>query len=202
MKRSGFALFGIALLALFAAVVFWQTPGLAGSKLTKPEIERYLGAIGKVPFPPEEKRDVLARVRAWAEADDGRPVYMLNLMRYFDHVRSFPGAPTTGTPRMPTPTTRRATAPMLMKRGGYPILSGSTSKVKDGQGPESNLMVYRPDLDNWDRVLVVRYPGRRTFLQLVTSPEYLKVESDNASHPVERVPAPRDAPPERSGAAR
>ena len=36
-------------------------------------------------------------------------------------------------------------------------------------------MVYRPDLDNWDRVLVVRYPGRRTFLELLTNPEYLKV---------------------------
>jgi len=36
-------------------------------------------------------------------------------------------------------------------------------------------MVYRPDLDNWDRVLVVRYPGRRTFLKLITNPEYIKV---------------------------
>jgi hypothetical protein len=36
-------------------------------------------------------------------------------------------------------------------------------------------MVYSPDLDNWDRILVVRYPGRRAFLELVTSPEYLKV---------------------------
>ena len=36
-------------------------------------------------------------------------------------------------------------------------------------------MVYKSELDNWDRVLVVRYPGRRTFLELVTNPDYLKV---------------------------
>ena len=36
-------------------------------------------------------------------------------------------------------------------------------------------MVYRPDLDNWDCVIVVRYPGRRTFPDLVASPGYLKV---------------------------
>jgi len=192
-------LLGLTSVGAVAGVSAWQST----RRLSQADVDRYIGILEReVPAELADREEFISRLRAWAENDDGRPVYMLNLMRYFDHVRSFPGAPTTGTPRMPTPTTRRATAPMLMKRGGYPILSGSTSKVKDGQGPESNLMVYRPDLDNWDRVLVVRYPGRRTFLQLVTSPEYLKVESDNASHPVERVPAPRDAPPERSGAAR
>jgi hypothetical protein len=44
-----------------------------------------------------------------------------------------------------------------------------------GQDRESNLMVYRPDLDNRDRVIVVRYPGRGTFGDLVASPGYLKV---------------------------
>ena len=36
-------------------------------------------------------------------------------------------------------------------------------------------MVYRPDLDNRDRVIVVRYLGRRTVSDLVASPGYLKV---------------------------
>jgi hypothetical protein len=36
-------------------------------------------------------------------------------------------------------------------------------------------MVYGPDLDNQDRVIVVRYPGRRTFPDLAASPGYLKV---------------------------
>ena len=41
---------------------------------------------------------------------------------------------------------------------------------------KSNLVVYEPELDNWDRVLIVRYSGRRAFFDLVTDPEYLKVE--------------------------
>ena len=56
-----------------------------------------------------------------------------------------------------------------------PAGTGQYISPKDGQDRESNLVVYRPDLDNWDRVIVVRYPGRRTFPDLVASPGYLKV---------------------------
>ena len=48
--------------------------------------------------------------------------------------------------------------------------------MRVGRGErKSDLIVHTPELDNWDRVLVVRYPGRRTFFDLVTNPEYLAV---------------------------
>ena len=36
-------------------------------------------------------------------------------------------------------------------------------------------MVFEPELDNWNRALVTRYPGRREFFELMTDPEYIKV---------------------------
>ncbi len=44
-------------------------------------------------LPPEEKALTLERLRKWAEADDGGPVYMLNLMRYYDTVRRIETSP-------------------------------------------------------------------------------------------------------------
>jgi len=141
-------------------------------KLSQADVDRYIGILER-DLPPElkDREEFISRLRAWAENDDGRPVYMLNLMRFFDQLRPFPGAPVTGTPKDANAHYETSVAPMLLKRGGYPILAGPATKVKGA----SNLMVYRPELDNWDRVLVVRYPGRRTFLELVTDPRYLEI---------------------------
>jgi hypothetical protein len=126
MKRLRFeAIFGALLLAVFAVICVWQIPGLAGARLTRAEIDRYIAAIERLPFPPEEMRDAVPRIRAWAEADDGKPVYMLNLMRYHEKVRTFPGsAPFTGTPREANAIYENATMPLLLKTGGFPLFAG------------------------------------------------------------------------------
>jgi hypothetical protein len=150
-------------------------------KLSQADVDRYIGILER-DLPPEleDREEFISRLRAWAEDDDGRPVYMLNLMRFFDQLRPFPGAPVSGTPKDANAHYETSVVPMLLRRGGYPILAGSVTKISaakagGGQDRASNLMVYRPDLDDWDRVLVVRYPGRRTFLDLVTDPRYLEV---------------------------
>ena len=170
------------LLALAAAgTVAGLSAFQSARKLSQADVDRYIGILER-DLPPEleDREEFISRLRAWAENDDGRPVYMLNLMRFFDQLRPFPGAPVTGTPRDANAHYETSLAPMLLRRGGYPILAGSATKISaakagGGQDRASNLMVYRPDLDDWDRVLVVRYPGRRTFLDLVTDPRYLEV---------------------------
>jgi hypothetical protein len=102
MKRPGFmTALAAVLLAVFAAVYLWQVPGATGRKLGSAEVARYLEKIERsAPMLGEERTAFLARVKAWAEADDGQPFYMLNLMRYHDTLRAFPGAPAfAGTPR-------------------------------------------------------------------------------------------------------
>jgi hypothetical protein len=70
---------GAVCLGLFLAFWFWHSP--VRRKLTQPKIDRYLGAIERQVFlPQDDKPKALARLRAWAEADDGRPFYMFNLM--------------------------------------------------------------------------------------------------------------------------
>ncbi|MFI1463217.1 DUF1330 domain-containing protein [Nocardia carnea] len=81
--------------------------------------------------------------------DPGGPVVMLNLLRF---------APDGATSYQEY---ARAAAPFLKKYGAELIYSGqgSTALVaEDGQA--------------WDAVLLVRYPSRETFLQMVRDPGY------------------------------
>jgi len=82
---------------------------------TAPEVERAVvdlaieqAAWGQVRVSEALKRQGLSispagvpsRVRSWAEADDGRPVYMFNLIHFLPQFRTFPGAPEfKGTPK-------------------------------------------------------------------------------------------------------
>lgn len=170
MKSRRFGLFGVLLLAIFIAVFVWQNPGTVRGKLTHDEINRYVATVERsLPMPAEEKPRVVAHLRAWAEADDGKPVVMLNLMRYHEKLRTFDGAPAfSGTPRESNQLYEDKVAPLLLKVGGYPLYAGET------QG--KNLMGFGPGQDGWGRVLLVRYPSRRAFLSLVTDPSYGPIE--------------------------
>lgn len=166
MNKSEITLAG-AFLGLFLWFWSWLTPG---KKLTKEETDRYLQDIEKqIPAPRAEMQEFLDRLCAWAEADDGKPVYMLNLMREYSQLQKFPGIPDfAGTPEESNAYYEQRVLPMLFKRGGYPMVGGPA------QG--KNLMTYEPDLDDWSRVLIVRYPSRRAFLSLMADPDYAAIE--------------------------
>jgi len=53
-----------------------------GNKLTQAEVDNYISRLDQAPVPKAELAQMIVHMRAWAEADDGKPVYMLNLMRY------------------------------------------------------------------------------------------------------------------------
>ena len=162
---------GAVLVAVFFGVSAWQS----ASTLSRSEVDRYIGILEKsVPVEWEEHNEFLTRLRAWGESDDGRPVFMLNVMRFYEQIKQFPGVPTTMTPIEANVHYEDVVVPILLRSGGYPIVGGNSMRISSGQ-KKSNLIVFEPELDNWDRVLVVRYPGRRTFFDLVTNPEYLKV---------------------------
>src|SRR5207237_1090430 len=75
-------LLGAFLAALFVTFWIWQTPGNL-RKLSSVEVDAYLHRMeGKLPGEPAEQAVFLARMRAFGLADDGRPVYVLNPMRY------------------------------------------------------------------------------------------------------------------------
>ena len=160
-------LLAAALLALFEATWLWQTPGAVRGKLTPAEIDRYVAAVdAAMPMDAAERARVVARVRAFAESDDGRPFYMLNLMRYYDRVRALPGvAPFAGTPRGANEYYEEHVVPILLGKGGFPAVAGTIAG--------HDLFGHELGAANYDRVLMVRYPSRRAFLDLVTDPAYL-----------------------------
>jgi hypothetical protein len=88
---------GAALLGAFACFWRWHSP--PAKKLTHEEIDRYLASISKLPMPGTLAEEFVAQLRPWAEADDGKPTFMVNLNRYFPEVRQGPDTPKfDGTP--------------------------------------------------------------------------------------------------------
>jgi len=159
------------LLAVFVGVSTFQ----ATNTLTKAEVDRYMAVLEKaVPVEWEERKEFLVRLRGWGESDDGQPDYMLNVMRFFDQIKPMPGVPANMKPSEANALYEAVAKALLVRSGGYPLIGGDSMRITAGQ-KKSNLIVHETELDNWDRVLVVRYPGRRTFFELVTNPEYLKV---------------------------
>lgn len=153
---------GIVCILAFLLVCRWQRPC---RRLAPAEIEHYLRVIEGYPIPEEGKAAAIRRMREWAANDDGRPFYMLNLMRYYQTLQRFPGAPAfEGTPVQANAHYESIARNLLLKSGSYPIVGGPTLG--------RDLLDQPAALDDWDRVLVVRYRNRRAFFELITDPAY------------------------------
>ena len=172
MKRNKFEFeigLGIVFVVLYALFSYWYG-GCGGGKLAQEEVEAYLSKLEKeADLPKEAKEDVVERLRIWGMTDDGGPVYMLNLMRTREKPYLFPGAPTDfrGTAEEANRSYDDHAMPLLLKRGGIPTVWGKA------QG--KNVIGGGPGLDDWSRLGFIRYPTRRTFFDLITDPEYMKI---------------------------
>lgn len=159
--------FGAALLGVFAGFWRWHSP--PARKLTQEEIDHYLEVVSKLPAPGDGAEQFAARVRSWAEADDGKPILMLNLLRYFPQLRRFPGAPEfDGTPEEANAYYEKKLTPLWLRNASYPTVGGTV------QGP--NLSHLQPEQGKWSTAMMVRYPSRRKFLRLLAAPAYARLE--------------------------
>ena len=177
MKTHRFELLlGAVLAALFITFWIWQTPGKL-QKLSSAEVDAYLHRMqGKLPGGSAEQAAFLTRMRAFGLADDGRPIYMLNAMRYYPELKHGPGMEgVRGTPAEANATYEKAVMPILFRLGGYPLVGGKTMEISADHGVHSNLDGFDPTIDDWSRILVVRYPSRRAFFELLSDPKWLKV---------------------------
>jgi hypothetical protein len=168
-------LLGIVLLAVFLAFWAWQTPGRSG-RLSAGEVDSYIQRLqGRLPGSPAEEAEFLARLRAWGNADDGRPVYMLNLMSYYDRLKRVPGAEAiSGTPVEVNAVYESAVTPIAFRLGAAPVFAGDAQRIDAPGGKHGSLFVTDAAVDDSDRILVLRYPSRRAFFRLVNDPDYLE----------------------------
>lgn len=93
-----------------------------------------------------------ADIQRFVQEDPGGPVVMLNLVRFKEGGRASYDEYAS------------AVMPLLLKVGGQPLYAG------DG----STALVAEPG-QTWDAVLLVRYPSRAAFLQMVSDPGYQRI---------------------------
>jgi hypothetical protein len=156
---------------IFAGFCLWLKPG---SALSQSEVDRYVAGFEQNwKMPADEKVQFVANMRAWGESDDGKPVYMINLMGYYDRVQQIPGVPhIEGTTAQVNDFYEDGAIPRLLELGAYPMVAGEASGV---QSPDSVELLGESGNDNLQRILVVRYPNRRAFFELFSDPDYLDV---------------------------
>ncbi len=171
MKHRFELVLALFFVALFAGFCLWLQPG---SALTQSEVDRYIAGYERNwPLPADEKARLIANMRAWGEADDSNPVYMINLMGYYDQLKQIPGLPPfKGTPARANELYEESAIPRLLELGAYPLVAGEAQGV---QSPDRVELLGEAGNDNLQRILVVRYPNRRAFFELLSDPGYLDV---------------------------
>ena len=157
---------GASLVILYLALLAWHSP--RGGKLTRAEIDHYIPILENFPLPLEELKAIVSRIRTWAEIDDGKPVYMFNLVRFFPELRTFPGAPEfKGTPKEANAYYEKSITWLWVSHAAYPIFSGTTQA--------KNLINMEPERQ-WGELAIARYRNQRTFLKLLAHPDYAPME--------------------------
>jgi hypothetical protein len=150
------------LVILYSAFWAWHSQG--SGKLTHAEIDQYVANIEKLPLPEKAVQAFITRLRSWAEADDGKPVYMFNLIHFFPKLQPFPGAPDfNGTPEQANAYYEKRLIWLWLSHASYPTFIGIPQA--------KNLINMQPER-TWENMTVVRYPNRRTFLKLISHPAY------------------------------
>jgi hypothetical protein len=154
-----------ALVILYVAFWAWHSQGTG--KLTQSEIDHYLAIIEKLPLPEMGVQAFIARLRPWAHADDGKPVYMFNLIHFFAKLQMFPGAPEfKGTPEQANARYEKSLIWLWLSHASYPTFIGV---------PQTRNLINMQPERTWGNVTIVRYPSRRTFLKLISHPTYARL---------------------------
>ncbi|MCW2800472.1 MAG: hypothetical protein JWQ70_1944 [Aeromicrobium sp.] len=111
-----------------------------------------------------------ADLKRYLVEDPGGPVVMLNLLQFAEGGRSN------------YDEYARAIVPFLDKVGGSIVYAGDTST-----------MLVAPDGFEWDAVLLVNYPSRAAFSQMVADPDYQRItelRTNALSHAVLQATTP------------
>ncbi|GAB2865791.1 DUF1330 domain-containing protein [Actinocorallia aurea] len=111
-------------------------------------------------------------LRRFLGEDDGEPVVMLNLLRFAE-----------GGQALYSEYSKRA-APFLARYGGTLLYAGQGRDALVAEAGQA-----------WDAVLVIRYPSRDAFLQMIADPGYLEVAALRERALAEAVLQPTSAWP-------
>jgi uncharacterized protein (DUF1330 family) len=101
------------------------------------------------------------QIEEFKNSADDKPVVMVNLLK-------FKKTTETGEPgRKAYDRYGRNTIPILKEIGARVLYLGSVKQVFIGG-----------EYDYWDQVLLVEYPSRKAFLQMIARPDYMQIHKD------------------------
>lgn len=178
--RANLTVAGILLAIWATSAWFFYAPT---NPLSKEEIDSYMSKVQillETSFVMPEGMGMDTRglegamgdLRAFAERDDGRAIYMVNLMKWREGELSFPpGADLAGS------IETAEQADIAYNQRLFWDLLANYSHTAYLSSAESNAMNYGTaagaEVDNWSEIGIFRYNSRRDFFNMVTSDSYL-----------------------------
>jgi hypothetical protein len=179
-SRTHLAVAGILIALWSACAYFFYAPT---TPMSQAEIDSYMGKVqtlleasfvmpeGAGPD-PRGLDGALADLRAFAERDDGKAIYMVNLMKWREGELSFPaGADLAGK------INTAQEADSVYNQRLFRDLLVNYSHTAYLSSAETNAMNYGTaagsEADGWSEIGIFRYNSRRDFFNMVTSDSYL-----------------------------
>lgn len=159
------SLLPVVLVAIYSLFLIWHRGGRV-PPLTSVEIEaglqRHLARHPSGGLTSDERQ----RLRVFFESDDGKPFWMLNLMK-LRPLAMYPDGlhPEVKSRRHAHRLCARMVLKQLFRRGSYPVLVAN--KITDIVQGESGA-------DAFEEMAIVRYRSRRDMLRMIGDPAYIE----------------------------
>ena len=141
---------------VYIGFLIWY--GGRGKPMSQEEVEHLIALMAKNVAEHQGQPNPALRddFRTLASSDDGNEFIMVNLIKYRAKAKYPDGYRYDDDPLAADARYNAAVAPSLLKRAGIPIFM--SKKMGSFIDPE--------DIDQWDKVVLVRYRSRRDLMQM------------------------------------
>ncbi len=104
------------------------------------------------------------QMKGFLEPDDGKPIYMLNLLKYKDKAEYKDGRETTLSGKEAYHLYAKGVKKCLAKVGGEMTFSSTVRRLSIGSVDEL-----------WDEIAIAMYPNRTAMMQMMQLPEMAEI---------------------------
>lgn len=137
-------------------ILFLAWNGAFDKPLSENEIDEYIKKFSELN--PDANSE---RLREYMEADDGKPVIMVNAIKLYDTPQPIDGVQAYETSQEALNDYMSFVLPYLLKRGSYPIFSGASLY--------DSLEVWGiENAEEWTSAALMRYKSRRVMMEMST----------------------------------
>lgn len=105
-----------------------------------------------------------AQMKGFTEEDHGKPIYMVNLLKFKDIAEYPDGRETDLSGQEAYAIYGAGVTKIITNLGGNMVFMGSVERLMLGEVE-----------DLWDQVAIAKYPNRKAMLDMMLSPEYAEI---------------------------